>query len=112
MTTYPQFIREFAPIMQVYGKESYPSVVLELMHSKCKDLDGAQCREMIKLVLETCRFSPKVPDVIECANIVRARHREGIRGDFQTDDGPRTPEVGNQYLAQLHDILSKKKGPA
>ena len=107
MITYAAFIREFAPIMQVYGADHYPQVVLELMHAKTKDLDGIQCRELIRLVLETCRFAPKVPDVIECANIVRARHREGIRSAETTDDGPRTPEVAKANLAILKNLLDK-----
>lgn len=109
-TTYAQFIREFAPILQVFGKDPYPTVVLELMHSKVKDLDGNQCRALIKLILEMSTYAPKVPDVIECANIIRARHREGIRGDGASEPGPRTPEVGRQALATITNILAKK-GP-
>jgi hypothetical protein len=105
---YIQFVREFAPIMQMYGADVYPKVALELMHKKTQDLDLEQCREMITLVLETARFAPKVPDIIECANIVRARHREGIRGDGAGEEGPRTPGVGARHLAEIIDILGKK----
>ena len=104
--TYQEFIREFEPIMKVFGVETYPTMVLDLIHKKIKDLDRRQLKELIELVLMNCKFAPKVPDVLEYANIVRAKHRNGVRQTFPTDEGPRTEEVGRKALATLHEIFS------
>lgn len=106
--TYQDFIREFAPIIKVYGADHFPTMVIERIHYKTKDLTHDQIKELFGLILDHCEFAPKVPKVIELANIVRARHREGVPGGFPTEDGPRTPEVAREALATITNILSKK----
>lgn len=108
---YGEFIHEFDDVIQAFGAEAFPRPVLDRMFYKTQDLSQSQLKELCVDLIDTCKFAPKVPDVIERANIVRARHREGIRGDTYVSEGPSTPEVGKKYLAQIHDILSKTKGP-
>jgi FMN phosphatase YigB (HAD superfamily) len=105
--TYEVFVFEFAPLIQIYGEQNYPPVVLERMHLKLRDLPLSQLRETRNLLLDTAKFAPKIPDVADAANIVRARHREGVRGGAVTDDGPRTDEVARRSLATITNILSR-----
>lgn len=107
---YGEFLHEFDDVIQAFGQEAFPRPVIERMFYKTQDLSQPQLRELCIEIIDNCKFAPKVPDVIERANIIRARHREGIRGDISTSEGPITPEVGRKYLAQIHDILSKTKG--
>lgn len=107
--SYELFIKEFSPIIHVYGAEHFPAVVLERMHFKIKDLEREQVIELRNELLDHCKFAPKVPDVVEFANLVRARHREGVN-KITSDEGPRTPEIGKQAIAQIRNIFSKSKG--
>lgn len=108
--TYGEFINEFDDVVQAFGQDAFQKPVLERMFYKTQDLSQRQLKELCVDILDNCRFAPKIPDVIERANIVRARHREGIRGfDPMTDEGPRTPEVAREALATITNILRKKK---
>jgi hypothetical protein len=106
--TYSAFIVEFTPLIQYFGEQHFPRVVLEVMHSKTKDLSREQYRELVRLLIEKSEFAPKTPKVVELASVVRNRHREGFE-QIPTDDGPVTPEVAKQALATITDILTKRE---
>jgi hypothetical protein len=106
---YTDFLRLFAPVLQVYGEHHFPDIVLERIHFKIKDLPPDQVKELLNLILDTCEYAPKIPKIIELANIVRARHREGVREITSPDNDTRTDEVAQKALEQIRHIFSKSK---
>lgn len=109
--TYGEFLTEFDDVIQVYGKEHFPQPLLDRTHYKIQDLTTSQLKELCCELIDRCKFAPKVPDILEFANIVRARHREGERQSYPADDGPRTHAVGKEALATITSILSKRRKP-
>ena len=106
-----EFVIEFSPVIKYFGEDNFPRLVLERIHYRIKDFDKAQRTELYNLIVDSCEFAPKVPRVIELANIVRARHREGPR-EVIPDTSERTPEVAQQAIAQIRSIFSKSPGGA
>lgn len=104
---YLDFLKEFKPIIDVFGGQHFQAPILERIHFKIRDMPLAQRQDLYSLILDSCEYAPKVPRVVELANIIRARHREGI-GATTPDTDPRTPEVAKQALATITDILSRK----
>lgn len=105
--TLQEFTKEFAPVIQVFGADAYPKLVIERMHYRTRDMTHDQIRELVCTIIDTCKFAPKVPDVVELSNIIRARHRQGIREEQLQDDVPRTPEVAEAALATITEIFSR-----
>lgn len=105
--TYQDFIKEFAPIMEVYGANHFPKMILERIHGKVRDLNRGQRSELYGLILDSCEFAPRVPKVIELANIVRARHR-GYVAPAQADTPD--PRGDPQAAERVRGLLKKAFG--
>jgi hypothetical protein len=109
--SFVEFVKAFHPVIQYFGTEHFPKIALERIHFKCRDLSPEQISELFNMIMDTCEYAPKVPKIIELANIIRARHREGIRGAEPERDEARTDEVAQNALAQIRLIFSKTKTP-
>lgn len=104
--TFSDFVREFAAVVQFFGEEHFPKVVLERIHHKTKDLSRSQFLELRNLIFDQCEFAPKVPKIIELSNIIRARNKpSGIPEVPDLRDGL-TDGERRQKMDQIRNILS------
>ncbi len=77
--TLAQFITGFDPVIRTFGANKFPMTVLERMHLKIGDFTPSLLHELCNLIIDSCEHAPKTSKFLEFSNIVRARHREGVR---------------------------------
>lgn len=106
--TYVEFVRSMAPLIKYYGETHFPKIVLERIYTKTKTLDQEQFAELLGLILDQCQFAPRVPQIIDYANQIRARHREGPR-EFVGDEAPRNEEVAKRAIQQIRSIFNRTR---
>lgn len=107
--TFADFLKEFTPLIKYFGADHFPKIVLERMHFKTRDLTREQFAELMNLLMDQCDFAPKVPKVVELANLIRAKHRE-LPKEHLPEHAPMTSEVGKQAIAQIRNIFGNVKG--
>ena len=99
---YETFVKEFAPLAKAYGTENFPQIMFERIYLRLKDLDPKQRQEVYGLLIDNCKFAPKVPDVIEYASLVRNRHRE-----FEPTVADFTDRRGDpEAVAKVRNLIS------
>jgi hypothetical protein len=76
--TLAQFITQFDSVLEAFGRNKFPMIVLERIHTKVGDLSPPQITELCNLLIDSCEHAPKTSKVCEFANIIRARYRNGI----------------------------------
>lgn len=104
--TFSDFVREFASVVQFFGEEHFPKIVLERIHYKTKDLPRTQFLELRNLILDQCEFAPKVPKIVELSNIVRARNKPNGIPEAEDLRSGLTEHERRQKMDEIRNILS------
>lgn len=81
--TFQQFLNAFSDVVEAYGSNKFPHIVLERIHSKVDDFDAVRMRELCHLIIDNCEHAPRTAKVGELANLVRARHQTGLFDKFE-----------------------------